>query len=167
MSIEVPAQEILVPGRGVINFDALRVDRAVKEYDERLSFGYNPKNEDWVVYIKLPRDFKDAWYQIEGENVMPVLGVGKEIPIPDAVIKRLWETDAWRNGEEIYDNMLKHNAAIKAEQNEQADQLNQEVAERIAHVQNHFEGKGATKVYFNGAKRRRGYNVGQRDDSGG
>ncbi len=166
MSSILAPTTILVPGRGLVNLDALAVDRAVKEYDERLSFGYNPKNEDWVVYIKLPRDFEGAWYQIDGENVMPVLGVGREIPKPEVVTQRLWETDAWRNGEEMYDNMLKHNAAIKAEEEEQASQLNQEVAERIAHVYNKFEGKGTTVVSFDGAKRRRGYDAGKRDDSG-
>ncbi len=159
---------ILVPGRGLVNLDALIVDRAVKEYDERLSFGYNPQNEDWVVYIKLPRDYQGAWYQIEGENVMPVLGVGKGVPSPEIVTRKLYETDAWRNGEEMYNNMLKHNEKIKASQQAQADHLNLEVAERLASVKQKLDGEGkSTKIYFDGTTRRRGYNVGQRDDSRG
>lgn len=167
MSIEAPAQEIIVPGRGVVNFDAARVDRAVKEYDERLSFGWNPKNEDWVVYIELPRDYKDPWYQIGGVPVMPVLGVGKEIPTPEAVVKRLWETDAWRNGEEIYDKMLKHNESLKAEKEAATQAQTDEALDRIGHAYNAMTGEGTSKVYFNGSKRRRGYNVGKRDAAGG
>lgn len=163
MSQVMAPTEILVPGRGLVNLDALRVDKAVKEYDERLSFGYNPTNGDWVVYIQLPRDYQGAWYQIDGENVMPVLGVGTTVPSPEAVTKRLYETDAWRNGKEMYDSMLRHNEKLKAAQKEQADQLDLEVAERLASVKKKMDGQGeTTKIYFDGTTRRRGYNVGER-----
>lgn len=163
MSLEIPVQTIMVPGRGLVNLDAMRVDTAVKEYDERLSFGYNPVNEDWVVYIALPRDYEGAHYHIDGEPVMPVLGFQGRIPSPEEVTRRLYETDAWRNGEEIYNKMLENNERIKKEQREKSEAEMEEAIERAAHVLNHFTGEGTTKVFFNGTKRRVGYRVGKRD----
>ena len=93
---------IVVPGRGVVNLDAERVNRAVQEYDERLRFGFNEVNGDWVVYIKMPRGF-DAAYYIEGEPVYPVLGFQKRIPPVDEALGRIRLSDSWREGSRIYD----------------------------------------------------------------
>lgn len=163
MSIEVPTTGILVPGRGIVNVAAMRVDAAVREYDERLRFGYNPTNEDWIVYIALPRDYEGAHYHIDGEPVMPVLGVGREIPPPSVVTRRLYETDAWRHGNKLYDKMLAENERQKKINQEEADAEIAEAVERAEHAINYYTGEGTTKVFFGGKGRRRGYHVGKRD----
>lgn len=165
MSIEVPVQGILVPGQGIVNMDALRVDTAVREYDERLRFGYNPVNEDWIVYIALPRDYVGAHYHIDGNPVMPVLGVGREIPPPSVVTRRLYETDAWRHGNKLYEKMLKHNEQVRKQQAEEAEAEIAEAVERAEHAINYYTGEGTTKVFFGGKGRRRGYHVGKRPAS--
>lgn len=162
MSIEVPVQGILVPGQGIVNMDALRVDTAVKEYDERLSFGWNPVNKDWIVYISLPRDYVGAHYHIDGNPVMPVLGFGGRIPAPSEATRKLYETDAWRHGNKLYEKMLKHNEQVRKQQAEEAEAEIAEAVERAEHAINYYTGEGTTKVFFGGKGRRRGYHVGRR-----
>jgi hypothetical protein len=140
---------IVVPGRGVVNLDAERVNRAVQEYDERLRFGFNEVNGDWVVYIKMPRGF-DAAYYIEGEPVYPVLGFQKRIPPVDEALGRIRLSDSWREGSRIYDRMVKAQERARAAQEAEAADLTGDVAERIEHEmrkQGHTE--KYTKVHFN------------------
>lgn len=167
MSIEVPVQGILVPGQGIVNMDALRVDTAVREYDERLRFGYNPVNQDWIVYIALPRDYVGAHYHIDGEPVMPVLGFGGRIPAPSEATRKLYETDAWRHGNKLYEKMLKHNEQVRKQQAEEAEAEIAEAVERAEHAINYYTGEGTTKVFFGGKGRRRGYHVGKRNGNRG
>ena len=168
MSIEVPTTGILVPGRGIVNVDAMRVDTAVREYDERLRFGFNPVNQDWIVYIALPRDYEGAHYHIEGEPVMPVLGFGGRIPAPSEATRKLYETDAWRHGNKLYQKMVEHNEKLKKERAEEYEAEIEEAVERAEHVINHYTGEGTTKVYFgDAAGRRRGYHVGKRNGNRG
>lgn len=155
--------EILVPGRGLVNVDADRVNTAVQEYDEHLRFGFNQTNGDWVIYRKLPRDFEFAPYYIEGEPMLPVLGFGREIPSPEFALKRLYETDAWRHGQKIYDNLLRENEKIKAEQEEKFQEELTEAAERMEHALRYTgEGSTSTKIFFQDVKRRPGYRIGKR-----
>lgn len=164
MSIEVPVQGILVPGQGIVNVDAMRVDTAVREYDERLRFGYNPTNQDWIIYIALPRDYEGAHYHIDGTPVMPVLGFGDRIPAPSEATRKLYETDAWRHGNKLYDKMLSDNEEQKRRNAEAMEEEIAEAQERIEHAMNYHTGEGTKKVYFGDASgRRRGYHVGKRD----
>ena len=155
------AVEILVPGRGMTNVSAMLVDNAVKEYDELLRFGFNTANGDWVIYRQLPRDFEFAPYYIDGLPVIPVLGFGKEIPSPDFALKRLHETDAWKHGERVYDNLLKENEKIKAEQAAAYEEEMDEAMERVEHALRYAENQ-PKKFYFQGVKRRPGYRIGKR-----
>lgn len=153
--------EILVPGRGMVNASAMAVDTAVQEYDELLRFGFNPANSDWVVYRQLPRDFEFAPYYIDDQPVLPVLGFGTEIPSPEQALKRLYETDAWRHGQKLYDNMLKENERIKKEQNQVYEDQMEEALERAEHALR-YENQQQNKIYFQNVKRRRGYRIGKR-----
>lgn len=132
MSI-APERNILVPGRGVLNLDAEAVNRAVSAHDERLRFGFNETNQDWVIYIKMPRDF-NSYYYIEGEPVYPVLGFGSSIPLPDEAVSRLSRADTLAHGMNILERMNKENAKIEASYKDEADALTEEVAERIEHA---------------------------------
>lgn len=163
MSIEVPHTTILVPGRGLFNVDAARVDAAVREYDERLSFGFNPANEDWCVYIKLPRGFENAPYYIENEPVWIVLGFQHRIPSPDEAIKRLYETDALKHGSALLDKMNAENERLKKKQAEEFEAQMDEATERVEHALRYHGKSPITKIYFTrGVTRRPGYRVGQR-----
>lgn len=124
------AQEIIVPGRGVVNLDAERINRAVQQYDERLRFGWNPTNKDWIIYIRMPRNF-DSFYYIEGEPVYPVVGFQDRIPDEQEALERLYNADTRRHGMEIYDRMIRHNDKIRADREAEMKDLTAEVAERM------------------------------------
>lgn len=123
-------QNILIPGRGTYNIDAERVNKAVQNHDDRLRFGFNETNGDWVVYILMPRDF-DAAYYIEGNPVYPIMGYGKEIPNISQAISRLKNADTRGRGMRILDEMNKANEKVKAEREDVGNEALDEVAERI------------------------------------
>ena len=121
---------ILPNGRGVYNVKAAQVNREVEEYDERLRFGFNEANGDWVIYIKMPQGF-DAAYFIEGEPVYPVIGFGKEIPEPGEAVKRLWKADTMQHGMKILDDINAHNQKIKDAHEEKASDGSAQMAEGL------------------------------------
>ena len=89
-----------VTGRGMVDSDVLAVDRAVSEYDERLYFDRNSETGDWCIFLKT----------IPSEPDIPVLGWDhQEIPSPEAALKRLYQADSLRQGEEILDGMKRRN----------------------------------------------------------
>ena len=79
---------------------AAKVDKAVNEYDADLRFGRNEDTGQWVVIL------------VRGEQRIPVLGFN-EIPHPDDALKRLYRSDARRRGNEILDELNKHNEAVQ------------------------------------------------------
>lgn len=121
-------QNILVPGLGMVNPAALRVNDAVKEYDERLRFGFNETNGDWIIYIVMPRDF-DAAYFIDDQPVYPVIGFGTEIPSPEYALKRLYEADTRR--QDVLKRMNDANARLEAERKNDMAEFDADMAERI------------------------------------
>ena len=121
---------IVVPGRGVHNIDAAAVNRAVEAHDERLRFGWNEKNGDWVVYIKMPPNFQ-AEYFIDGSPVYPILGFGKSIPAPGEAIARLNKADTRQRGNNVLDRMNKENEKLQAFNRSGDEAATQEAAERI------------------------------------
>lgn len=152
MTYEVAS--IVVPGKGLTNSAALAVDAAVKEYDELLHFGYNPTNEDWCVYRKLPRGFVDAPYVIDGEPVIIVLGFGDRIPHPDEVNRRLYETDALRHGDRLLKEMNENNLRLKRAREEENEALTQEVAERMELAMRKEGQSPVVKVFFQKGRHR-------------
>lgn len=104
-------QRIYLPGRGAYDVEAMQVLRAVQAYDERLSFGRNQDNGDWVVFVKMPRGSK--------RELVPVLGFGNEkMPTAEEVLKRVEAADTRRFGAELLKAVTQDNmdaqAAIEA-----------------------------------------------------
>lgn len=104
------------------------INRAVRNYDERLFFGRNETNGDWVVFIKMPH----------GEDPIPVLGFQNRMPDPDKVIKKLMECDTKRHGDYILDKMNADNERLRKEQRkkvEEAEWMTAETMESFLHRQ--------------------------------
>lgn len=78
------------------------VQDAVKRYDSNLDFGKNEATGQWCVFL---RQGTMAGSQ---ENDLPILGFN-DIPHPDDVLKRLYQSDALRRGQEIVDDIQRHN----------------------------------------------------------
>jgi len=96
---------LYVPGQGMVDASAYRVQKAVKEYDERLFFARNTDTGQWCIYLQTERDVEP----------LPILGFNE---IPDDlehIKKELYKRDAWRRGSEILDDINRRNADIKKE----------------------------------------------------
>jgi hypothetical protein len=115
---------IWIPGKGEYDIRVYRVDKAVREYNERLMFGRNEDTGDWCVFIKAPSP----------QEPIAVLGFGDSIPEPDAAIKRLYESDTLRHGNKILDNVIREQEAYRKQLDYNADQATQDSAERIEHM---------------------------------
>jgi hypothetical protein len=114
---------IYIPGHGEMSWDEIRVDRAVKEYDERLFFARNAETWDWCVYIKMPH----------GEPAYPVLGFGRQVPSTDVVLDKLYRGDMLRHGWKIFDDIQKSQEDYKKQFRVKADEATEESAEVVEH----------------------------------
>jgi hypothetical protein len=114
---------IYIPGHGELSFAEFKVDRAVREYDDRLFFARNAKTWDWCVYISMPRP----------EEPYPVIGFGQEVPEVHEVLRRLHNADTMRHGWEIFDEIQKSQDDFKKKFAYNADQASEESAEVIEH----------------------------------
>jgi hypothetical protein len=145
--VDIKYENIILPDGREYNGRAEAVNKAAQEYDERLRFGFNEANQDWVMYIKMPRDF-DSYYRIDGDPVYPVLGFGSEIPSPDTAVKRLYEADTLRQGHEFLDKMNRKNKDL--EESRMADKYEEEseVYERMERQLVKAGIPGTVKVFF-------------------
>lgn len=138
---------LYVPGRGMVNLSAMRVDSAVSEYDERLMFAQHPENGQWVIMLKMPSDYDGPdGLHFGSDRVIPILGFN-DIPHPDDALKRLYQTDTLRWGEQILDDMNRRNADRKKELEFEADNASGEAAEALEWF-NRQQGKHPVKRIF-------------------
>lgn len=113
---------LFVPGRGVVDLATMRLDAAVREYDERLTFATHPHTGQPTVFIKMEAD-ADTGVQLDGSNVMPVLAFphGTE-PDPEFVKRELYMRDSLRHGLELLDDIRRNNDALRREHQERASE---------------------------------------------
>lgn len=109
-----------VRGRGAVDSDVLAVDRTVNEYDERLYFDRNSETGDWCIYLKT----------VAREPDLPILGF-QEIPHPEDALKRLYQADSLRHGEEILDGMRRRNHDALAPLRQKTDDAAGQLAEGL------------------------------------
>ena len=116
--------KIYIPGRGSVDSDVYKVDAAVRQYNERLSFKLNEDTQDYCIFMRMPYPEPD----------LPILGFGREIPHPDLACKKLWESDTMIHGDKILKDILKSQEDFKNAKRYAADQASADSAERIEHV---------------------------------
>lgn len=121
---------IYLPGRGMVNLTARRIDKAVNEYDERLFFRLNPQTGDWCVYRK----------QEHGKEPIAVLGFGRDIPHPNDVIARLRQTDSYRR--DLVRQINEHNDRRKKELQDAVDEGQEAMAEALEWGTRKMKGSG-------------------------
>lgn len=116
--------KIYIPGRGTVDSDVYKVDAAVRQYNERLSFKLNEDTQDYCIFMRMPYPEPD----------LPILGFGREVPHPDLACKKLWESDTMIHGDKILKDILKSQEDFKNAKRYAADQATEDSAERIEHV---------------------------------
>ena len=125
--------KIYIPGRGSVDSDVYKVDRAVFQYNDRLSFRLNEDTQDYCIYMRMPSPEPD----------LPILGFGRTVPHPDEACKKLWESDTMIHGEKILNDILKSQEEFKNAKRYAADQASGDSAER---VEKFLRGKGHSPV---------------------
>ena len=114
---------IYIPGHGEMSWDEVRIDRALREYDERLFFARNADTWDYCVYIKMPRP----------EAPYPVIGFGRELPALDHVMQKVRDSDTTKHGWQIYNDMIKSQEAYRKRMRDNADEASEESTEVVEH----------------------------------
>lgn len=116
--------KIYIPGRGSVDSDVYKVDAAVRQYNERLSFKLNEDTQEYCIFMRMPRPEPD----------LPILGFGRSVPHPDAACKKLWESDTMIHGDKILKDILKSQDEYKKMLRYNSDQASADSAERVEHL---------------------------------
>lgn len=119
---------IYVPGRGRVDLGEISVDRAVREYDERLSFTFDRVNGHYAIFIKNEL----------GKEPFPIFAFPDGIPHPEDAIKKLYKHDSVRHGLELLDEINRENAKLERVREaaaEEAAEVAAEAMESFAHGQ--------------------------------
>lgn len=103
---------------------AKAVSKAVREYDERLGFGINQETGQWCIFMR-----QGETEETRGGD-LPILGFNT-IPSPDEAKRRLYETDARKRGDEILNNLRRHNEEINRRFEDAASDASGEAAEAM------------------------------------
>ena len=130
---------IYIPGHGELSFDEYRIDRAVREYDERLFFARNNDTWDWCVFVRMPGS----------EPAYPVIGFGRELPPLDEVMRLVYRSDTKRHGWQIYDEIVASQEAYKKKFRDKADEATEESAEIVEHFLRKHGKSPVVKVFMN------------------
>ena len=113
--------KLFIPGHGNVDSRVYLIDRALNAYDERLMFARNEDTGDWCVYTRMPHP----------EPPFPVFGCGREIPDVNDLMVRVQQGDLMRNGDRIYNDMIKSQEVYKANLKYKGDQASEESAEVV------------------------------------
>jgi len=125
-----------------VDSSVYRVHCAVNAYDQNLSFNLNEETGDYCVYMRMPYP----------EEPVAVLGVGKNIPHPDYICKRLRETDVRIHGDKLFDLIIKEQAKEKREKEYLAEQASSDTAERLEKMLRKHGKSPVVKVFPNDKK---------------
>ena len=99
----------------------LRNNRRVKEYDERLRFGYNEDKGDYCIFMLMPH----------GEAARPILGFGSIVPEEDAMMERLMKSDTLRHGSMMREDINRGNERLRRQMEKAAVDEVHDAAERV------------------------------------
>ena len=116
--------KIYIPGHGSVDSGVYKVDTAVRQYNERLSFGLNEDTQEYCIFMRMPHP----------EPTLPILGFGREVPHPDVACKKLWESDTMIHGDKILKDILKSQDEYKKMLRYNSDQASADSAERVEHL---------------------------------
>jgi hypothetical protein len=109
------------------------LNRALRQYDERLEFGRNMDNGDWCVFVRAERD-----------QLIPVLGFQNEVPTIEEMLERVQAADTKRHGDRILKSINDHNEQLKQEKRDAAEEGEWQLAEAM---ESFLHAQGKTPYY--------------------
>lgn len=123
---EQPTSVWIPTTKGAISAKLYRLSERLREYDYRLSLGWNNDQGEWCIFYCVSRM----------EPYLPVFGLGKEDEIPDdpdLVLQRVEKADALKLGTQILEEMRYKNDAAKEHLRRKADEGAWLVVEALEH----------------------------------
>jgi hypothetical protein len=115
------------------DYRAYKVDRAVREHDERLMFARNPDTNDWCIFIRMPGD----------RDPFPVIGFQNTIPEPHEAIAKLNAGDTRKHG----DRLLLEARRADEERRKALDYVSEQAAsESVEHVEHLMRKHGKSPI---------------------
>jgi len=111
-ALDLTAQQLWVPGTGLMPSHMREAEQAVKDYDCDLSIGRHEQSGEWVILL-----------QRGGMPPHPVFGLGHELPSRDRIMELLYKNDVRRHGGELVNKIMRaqdeRQKALRDEVNEQ------------------------------------------------
>lgn len=104
------ADKIWVPD-SYADKELVSLNRAVRNYDERLMFGRNETNGDWCVFVRMPH----------GNPPVAVLGFQNQLPTVETLLERVRRADTKATADDRLEAMNRHNARLRADAAAKAD----------------------------------------------
>jgi hypothetical protein len=88
---DLSAAQLWLPGQGLVPAHMRQAQQTVEEYDPDLTIGRHEQTGEWVILLKRGPEGRP----------FPVFGLGIELPAPEQIKRRLFQSDVRRNGAEI------------------------------------------------------------------
>lgn len=123
--------------------DVMAAQRAVQEYNENLTLGKHLLTGDWCIWIKQGPD----------KPPYPVIGIGPDLPTPEALQERLYKADTRIHGDRILTNMLKENEAWEKQQAYASEEATGLAAEAYEWAHRDIKGYSGRVANVRGTKR--------------
>lgn len=120
---------VYVEGRGMMDSTTAELDKQVKEYDERLSFGQHPETKEWVVMQSVPH--LSAYGKLGVKGIV-VFGFQHRIPSRDELNKMLVTTDMRRN--DILKDVEAFNEGLRKDRERKLQESRHEAATKIEFI---------------------------------
>jgi hypothetical protein len=120
--VDLTASQLWLPGQGFVPSYMRAALRAVEEYDEDLTLGRHEPTGDWVVLLKRGPEGRP----------FPVFGLGTELPAPEQIKKRLYDSDVRRNSARITSQIIRRQEERAREVRRQAEEASGHAAEALA-----------------------------------
>ncbi len=102
--VQTAPLRMYIPGQGNVTLPEIAATRAIEGYDEKLMLARHEMTGDWCVMLK-----KGPW-----GKPFPVLGLGREIPAPEAITQRLLAADTKRHGDKLLHDLRANTARREA-----------------------------------------------------
>jgi hypothetical protein len=112
-ALDLTAQQLWLPGRGLVPPHIAAAMKAVQDYDPDLSLGRHDQSGEWVILLK----------RGPMEQPHPVFGLGPELPSREEITRILYQGDVRRHGGKLAVQLQqagdRRRAAERAEINDQ------------------------------------------------
>lgn len=117
--VDLTVSQLWLPGQGFVPPHIRAAESAVKEYDADLMLGRHEQTGEWVVLLTRGPEGRP----------FPVFGLGIELPAPEQIKQRLYESDTRRNGREIVRQIVRRQEDAREERRRKAEDASGQGAE--------------------------------------